>query len=73
MNTVVYVHCTMYSTVVRPAHKKRRFYTEEKVKVVVAVWGTNYIQFLAALAVLHQDDIKKKMNLSYSSNFPGAK
>ena len=72
MNTVVYVHCTMYSTVVRPAHK-RRFYTEEKVKVVVAVWGTNYIQFLAALAVLHQDDMKIRMNLSYSSNCPGAK
>ena len=28
-------------------------YTEEKAKVVAAVWGTDFIQFLAALAVEH--------------------
>ena len=41
---------------------KRRIYTEEKVKVVVAIWGTEFIQFLAALGILHQDDLKNRMN-----------
>ena len=40
----------------------RRIYTEEKVKVVAAVWGTEFTQFLAALAFLHKDDMKKRMN-----------
>ena len=40
----------------------RRIYTEEKAKVVAAVWGIECIQFLAALAVLHQDYMKKRMN-----------
>ena len=30
---------------------RRRIFTEEKAKVVAAVWGTEFIQFLAALAV----------------------
>ena len=33
--------------------------TKEKAKVVTAIWGTKLIQFLAALAVFHQDDLKK--------------
>ena len=37
----------------------RRIYTEEKAKVVAAVWGTDFIPFLA---ILHQDDAKKRMN-----------
>ena len=37
---------------------RRRIYTEDKAKVVAAVWGTEFIQFLAALAVLHQDGMK---------------
>ena len=57
---------------------RRRIYTEEKAKVVAAAWGTEFIKFLAALAVLHKDelhqnDMKKKMNSSYSSNRPGIK
>ena len=36
--------------------------TEEKAKVVTAVWGIEFIQFLAVLAVLQQDDLKKRMN-----------
>ena len=31
---------------------KKRINTEEKVKVVAAVWGTVFIKFLAALAFL---------------------
>ena len=32
---------------------RRRINTDEKAKVVAAVWGTEMIQFLAALAILH--------------------
>ena len=31
----------------------RSLKTEEKAKVVAAVWGTEFIKFLAALAVMH--------------------
>ena len=37
---------------------RKRIYTEAKAKVVSALWGTEFIQFLAAL----QDDLKKWMN-----------
>ena len=33
--------------------------TEEKAKVVAAVWGKQQIQFLAALAFFHLDDLEK--------------
>ena len=52
-------------------------------KVVAAPRGEELIQFLAALAIYHYDDLKKRMksdiftlfwcNLNYSSNCPGAK
>ena len=29
---------------------------------VAAVWGTEFVQFLAALAVLHSDEWKNRMN-----------
>ena len=32
---------------------RRRIETEEKAKVVAAVWGTKFIQFFAAQTVLH--------------------
>ena len=34
---------------------------EEKAKVVAAVWGKKFIQFLAAIATFHLDDLKKRM------------
>ena len=34
-------------------------------------WETEFIQFLAALSILHQDDLKNRMNSSYSSYLPG--
>ena len=34
---------------------------EEKGNVVAVVWGTEFISFLTALAILHQDDVKKRM------------
>ena len=48
-NAVVYLH-------------RRRIKKEEKAKVVAAVWGKELIHFLDALAIFHQDDLKKKMN-----------
>ena len=46
------------------AEHRRWIKKEEKakVKVVAAAWGTELIQFLAALAILHQDDLKNSMN-----------
>ena len=41
---------------------RRRIKTEEMAKVVAAVWRTELIQFLASLAISHQDDFKKRMN-----------
>ena len=55
-------HCTcnlpFYLTVRKmvaliPYIHKRRIKTEEKAKVVASVWGEEFIQFLASLAVLH--------------------
>ena len=65
---------------------RRRIKTEEKAKVVAAVWGTEFIQFLAALAILHYRTILENRmnssfclihlgacNSSYSSSRPSAK
>ena len=34
--------------------------TEEKAKVVAAVWETEVIKFLAGLAISHQDDFEEQ-------------
>ena len=39
---------------------RRRTKTEEKAKVVAAVWETELIQFLAALDIFHQNDFEEK-------------
>ena len=36
--------------------------TEEKAKVIAAVWGTDFMEFHAALKIQHQDDLKTWMN-----------
>ena len=65
-------------------YNRRRIKTEEKAKVATAVWGAESIYFLAALAILYQDDLKNRMNCtrddiqhrihsSLSSIHPGAK
>ena len=54
---------------------RNRMKTEAEVKVVASVWGTEFIHILAARALgrieesdeLYQDDLKKRMNSSYSS------
>ena len=44
-----------YNTV----YHRRKIKKEEKAKVA-AVWGTELIQFLAALHIFHQDDFEGK-------------
>ena len=41
---------------------RRRIKTEEKAKVVAAARRTELVQFLAALAILHQDNLKNRKN-----------
>ena len=43
-----------------PLLHRRRIKTEENAKVVAAVWGTEFIQFLAALDIFNEDDFEKK-------------
>ena len=47
-------------------------YTEEKAKVVAAARGTVLLQFLVTQAIWHQEYLKYRIILSYSSNRPGA-
>ena len=42
---------------VRGCRPKKRTKTEENAKVVAAVWGTEFIKLLAALAILHLDEL----------------
>ena len=37
-------------------------------KVVAVVWGTEFIKLLATLSILHQDDLKNRMNSLYHSS-----
>ena len=50
---------------------RRIINTEVRAKVVAAVWGTEFFKFLAAPAILHQDNLKNSKNSSLSSNHPG--
>ena len=55
-----------------------RIKTEEKAKVVASVWGEEFIQFLAALAVLPRTILNNRMNCTrmnscYSSKLSQAK
>ena len=47
------------------SNHRRGINTEEKAKVVDAVWGKEFVQFLAT-------NLKNSMNLSFSSSHPGA-
>ena len=42
---------------------RRRIQTEAKAKVVVSVWGAEFIQFLAALAVFLSVDLEEKVEI----------
>ena len=43
---------TLYFNMSAPV-PSRRIKTEEKAKVVAAVWGPEFIQFVAVLAIVH--------------------
>ena len=43
-----------------PRHK-RRINIEDKAKVVAAIWGEEFIKYLAALAAFHWDDLKNRL------------
>ena len=45
---------------IKHVEHRRKMKTEEKAKVVAAVWGMELIQFLAALDIFHQDDFEEK-------------
>ena len=45
---------------------RRRMEREAKAKVNASVWGAEFVQFLATLAVLPQSIYKKRLNYSYS-------
>ena len=76
-STKINYFCTEYSTVLTPTAEgpidysgkgsrvlpehRRRIELEDKAKVVASVWGTQFIQFLAALAILPWS-IEKKRN-----------
>ena len=49
----------------------RRIHAEEKAKVVAAAWVTELIQFLAALAIFYQGNLKNSMN-SYFCIYPSS-
>ena len=54
---------TLAQPAVRVRHiHRRRIKTEEKAKVVVVAWGTELIKVLAALDILHQDNLKNSSN-----------
>ena len=53
----MYINCT----------NRRRMKTEEKAKVVAAVWGTEMIQFLAVLAIL---PVLRSRNYLFSAPAP---
>ena len=42
--------------------RRRRINTEESAKVVTAIWGTEFIQCLAALAIVHLNNLNNGMN-----------
>ena len=42
---------------------RRRIQTEETAKAVSAVWGTEVIQFLAELAIFHQENFEQQDEL----------
>ena len=44
---------------IKTSNHRRRIKTEAKAKVVAAVWGTEIIQFVAALAILYKDDFEE--------------
>ena len=51
---------------------KKKDKDRKKAKVVAAIWGKKCIQFLATLAILHQDDFEEQDELILFLNHLGA-
>ena len=47
---------------VLPRNQRRRMEFEDMAKVVASVWGAEFVQFLAALAILPSSFWKKRLN-----------
>ena len=67
MGSVIYIQDLIQVHGTKGVLIEKRIYTEDKTKVVAAVWGTELIPFLAPglydeKVELHQDDMKKRMN-----------
>ena len=58
-------HWFLDVTLLRTVNHTRRRKTEENAKVVTSVWG-DFIQFLAALAILFGTILKNRMSSSFS-------
>ena len=71
-NQRLLLSCFLYKSFFYGPKQRRRIYTVEKTKVVAAVWGTELLQYLAALDILQQDDWKNSMKSLYSFYYPGA-
>ena len=54
--SILHVQYILYCT-----YHRRRINTKRRQRPLSA-WGMELIQFLAALSILHQDDMKKRMN-----------
>ena len=59
------IHSIPFCTSKALGHR-RTIKTEEKAKVLASVWREESIQVLAVLAVLPKEDLKNRMNSSYS-------
>ena len=56
-----------------PEIDRRRMELEDKAKGVASVWGEEFVQFLAALAVFPRSIWKKRSSLSFSFKSTEAK
>ena len=68
------LHALAAQTLNNNSNHRRGINTEEKAKVVDAVWGKELLQFLAVLTIFLflATILKNSMNLSFSSSHPGA-
>ena len=66
------IEVSTYGVILFSTQQKKKMKTKEKAKVVSAVWGTEFNSLPHALAIFHQDDLKKGMDSSYSSFRPSA-
>ena len=66
MSRIVFSQFEKISSIAKISYQRHRngviIEEKEKAKVVAAVWGTNFIQFHAALQIYYQDDMNKRMN-----------